>query len=194
MSPNKIYALCDFELLQSHNLSLKQYLYHISKYNVAYVQYRDKININSVQKENILFLKDNINVPIIVNDKVELLEYADGLHLGQEDLEKNLQDLKINDKDLFFQLLDKKYPFKIYGLSTHNEKEILEANKLPLDYIGLGAYRNTSTKKDITSILGDDISKLAKLSTHPVGAIGGVKVDDDIENITYNVIGSGLLK
>ena len=87
----------------------------------------------------------------------------------------------------------KKYPNRIFGISTHNELEILEANKLDIDYIGLGAYRDTSTKKDISGILGDKISYLAKISKHPVGAIGGVKVDDDIEHITYNVVGSGLL-
>ena len=79
---------------------------------------------------------------------------------------------------------------KLLGLSTHNELEILEANDLPLDMIGLGAYKNTSTK-DVSTILGSKISYLAKISKHPVCAIGGVKVDDIIENIRFNVVGSG---
>ena len=69
--------------------------------------------------------------------------------------------------------------------------EILEANKLYLDYIGLGAYRATNTK-DVLNVLGDNISYLAQISKHPVGAIGGVKIDDDIEHVSYNVIASGL--
>lgn len=92
---------------------------------------------------------------------------------------------------MVFKLLRKKYPNKIIGISTHNEVEILEANKLPLDYIGLGAYKATVTK-DVEYILGDKISYLAKISKHPVGAIGGVKVTDELENITYNVVGSDL--
>ena len=60
--------------------------------------------------------------------------------------------------------------------------------------IGLGAYRGTTTKKDIKSILGDDIDRLASLSIHKVGAIGGVRLEDRFENITYLVIGSGLIK
>ncbi len=188
-----IYALCDIELLNKFNFTLSQYLQHISRYNIVYIQYRDKINSIEVQKQNILLLKSLTNIPTIINDKLELLEVADGLHLGQEDLERvKNKELKINNEELLFKFLRKKYPNKIFGLSTHNEKEILRANRLDLDYIGLGAYRATNTK-DVSHILGDNISYLAKISKHPVGAIGGVKIDDKILNVTYNVIGSGLL-
>jgi thiamine-phosphate pyrophosphorylase len=190
----QIYALCDFELLQNHTLSFEQYLKKISQYNIVYIQYRDKINSIEQQKINLLLLKSLTDIPIIINDNLELLEYANGLHLGQDDISKIKNQILKNKTDkLFFELLRKKYPNKIFGISTHNELEILEANKLDIDYIGLGAYRDTSTKKDISGILGDKISYLAKISKHPVGAIGGVKVDDDIEHITYNVVGSGLL-
>ncbi len=189
-----IYALCDFELLKKFDFSLLQYLKHISKYNIVYIQYRDKINPINIQKENILFLKKHTTIPIIINDNLTLLEFANGLHLGQEDLLRVKNDeVKIQDDKLLFKFLRKKYPNKIFGLSTHNELEILEANKLDIDYIGLGAYRDTSTK-DITNVLGDKLSYLAKISKHPVGAIGGVKIDDNIPYTTYNVIGSGLLK
>ncbi len=189
MLPNKIYALCDFELLEKFNFSLSQYIKHIQKYNVVYIQYRDKINSLEIQKKNLLFLKQNTTIPIIINDKLELLKYADGLHLGQEDIDKILN----KNKELTFNFLKTKYPDKIFGLSTHNELEILEANNFDLDYIGLGAYRNTSTK-DVSNILGDKISYLAKMSKHKVGAIGGVKVYDNISNIAFNVVGSWLLK
>jgi len=189
MSLSPIYALCDAELLNKFNLSVSQYVDHIKQYNLMYIQYRDKINSIEIQKQNILFLKQHTYVPIIVNDKIELLEFADGLHLGQNDI----VNLVGNDKQTTLKFIRKKYPNKIIGLSTHNEIEILEANTLDLDYIGLGAYRATNTK-DVSNILGNNISYLAKISTHPVGAIGGVKVEDSIENVSYNVIGSGLLK
>lgn len=193
LSSQKIYALCDFELLQKYSISLQAYLQKISSYNIVYIQYRDKINSLEIQKENILFLKSLTNIPIIVNDKLELLEYADGLHMGQEDFKRiETQELKLSNDEIFLKLLRKKYKNKIFGLSTHNEKEILKANTLDLDYIGLGAYRATSTK-DVSHILGSNISYLAKISKHPVGAIGGVKLEDTIPNISYNVIGSGLL-
>jgi thiamine-phosphate pyrophosphorylase len=79
----------------------------------------------------------------------------------------------------------------IVGLSTHNKEEILEANKLPLDYIGLGAYRKTFTK-DTNNILGEKIIELIKYSFHPVAVIGGVKIYDKIPAI--KVIGSDICK
>jgi len=189
MLHNKIYALCDAELLKKFNFSVLQYIEHIKQYNIIYIQYRDKINSLEIQKQNILLLKSNTNIPIIINDKLKLLEFADGLHLGQDDIENMVG----NNKNTTIKMIRKKYPDKIIGLSTHNELEILESNNLDLDYIGLGAYRATNTK-DVSNILGDHISYLAKISTHSVGAIGGVKLDDNIPNISYNVIGSGLLK
>ena len=39
--------------------------------------------------------------------------------------------------------------------------------------------------------MGSKISYLAKISKHPVCGIGGVKVEDIIENIRFNVVGSG---
>ena len=57
--------------------------------------------------------------------------------------------------------------------------------------IGLGAYKSTSTK-NVPNLLGARISYLAKISTKPVCAIGGVQVNDKIENISFNVVGSAL--
>ncbi len=188
----QIYALCDFELLQNYKVSLTQYLQKLQNHNIVYIQYRDKINSLEIQKENLYFLKSNTDIPIIINDNLELLKLVDGLHLGQEDLEE--LSLKMNlSRENTVKFIKKTNPNKIIGLSTHNEKEILEANNLDLDYIGLGAYRTTITK-EVDNILGDKIAYLAKISRHPVGAIGGVSLDDDIENITYYVIGSGLVK
>lgn len=182
-----VYALCDFELLRSNNITLENFLLICKKYNVKLIQYRDKVNSSEVQKNNLIFLKKNCMLPIIINDKIELIEYADGLHLGQEDLDTLIK----GNKPLAIKLIRKKIGNKILGISTHDEIEILEANNLDLDYIGLGAYRTTATK-DVKNKLGDHLPYLAKMSKFPVCAIGGVKIDDRIENTTYNVIGSGL--
>lgn len=188
MLPKQIYALCDYQTLKKFDVSLEKFLQICSTHNTVYIQYRDKINSLEIQKQNILFLKKNTNIPIIINDKIELLIFADGIHLGQEDIEALIGSSKFTS----LKVIRKKYPNKIIGLSTHNELEILEANNLDLDYIGLGAYRATNTK-DVPNVLGDNISYLAQISKHPVGVIGGVKIDDDIEHVSYNVIASGLL-
>jgi thiamine-phosphate pyrophosphorylase len=183
-----IYALCDRQMLDKAGICLSDYISMISKYDIVYIQYRDKLNNILVQKEAITTIKFLTDIPVIINDKLELLGLADGIHLGQEDLE-----LLADTKSLAINSIREKYPNKIIGISTHNPKEILEINQLDIDYIGLGAYRDTSTKKDISNIIGDSASEYASLSNHPVGLIGGVKIDDDVEFVSYNVIGSGLL-
>lgn len=182
---NLLYVLCDYETLLKKNISLDEFVILCKNNNVKLIQYRDKISSIEEQKNNLLFLKSNLDIPIIINDKIELIDYACGVHLGQEDFDKIH-----SDKSLAIKLIRKKIGNKLLGLSTHNELEILEANDLDLDMIGLGAYKNTNTK-DVSTVLGNKISYLAKISKHPVCAIGGVKKDDKIENITFNVVGSG---
>ena len=182
---NYLYVLCDYETLLKKNISLEKFVDLCKKNDVKIVQYRDKILSLQEQKSNLLYLKSKLNIPIIINDKIELIEFADGLHVGQEDLQAIHKDKKLAIKLIRLKIKD-----KLLGLSTHNELEILEANELALDMIGLGAYKNTNTK-DVSTILGSKISYLAKISKHPVCAIGGVKMNDIIENIRFNVVGSG---
>ncbi|WP_108061987.1 thiamine phosphate synthase [Poseidonibacter lekithochrous] len=182
---NLLYVLCDYETLLKKNISLDEFVILCKNNNVKLIQYRDKISSIEEQKNNLLFLKSNLDIPIIINDKIELIDYACGVHLGQEDFDKIH-----SDKSLAIKLIRRKIGNKLLGLSTHNELEILEANDLDLDMIGLGAYKNTNTK-DVSTVLGNKISYLAKISNHPVCAIGGVKKEDKIENITFNVVGSG---
>ena len=182
---NLLYVLCDYETLLKKKIPLENFVDLCKKKDVKIVQYRDKISSIEEQKKNLLYLKSSLNIPIIINDKIELIDFADGLHVGQEDLQAIHKDKKLAVKLIRLKIKD-----KLLGLSTHNELEILETNELALDMIGLGAYKATSTK-DVSTILGSKISYLAKISKHPVCAIGGVKMDDVIENIRFNVVGSG---
>jgi len=182
---NLLYVLCDWDTLQKRDISLNKFVDLCKDSNVKLIQYRDKTSSLAQQKENLIFLKKNLDVPILINDKIDLIEFCDGLHLGQEDF-----DLIHKDKKIAVKLIRKRIKNKLLGLSTHNEIEILESNELDIDMIGLGAYKNTITK-DINNILGENISYLAQMSKHPVCAIGGVKIEDKIKNITFNVVGSG---
>jgi thiamine-phosphate pyrophosphorylase len=185
---NFLYVLCDYETLLKKNISLESFVNLCKNKEIKLIQYRDKISSLKTQKENLIFLKKSFDIPIIINDKIELIDYCDGLHLGQEDFASIHKDKKLASK-----LIRKKIGKKLLGLSTYNEVQILEANELELDMIGLGTYRNTNTK-DIDNILGDKMIYLAKISKHPVCAIGGVKIEDKIKNITFNVVGSGFFE
>jgi len=185
----RLYALCDQELLDSKDISLEVFIEKAKEKNAEIIQYRNKSADTSFIKKQLIKIRKIFDGFLIVNDAYELIEFCDGVHLGQEDLRKV-------DKDIFtaVKIIRKVITSdKILGISTHNEKEILEANTMDLNYIGLGAYKNTLTK-DVPNILGDSLDVLASKSKHFVGAIGGVTINDKFQHVTYHVIGSGLLK
>jgi len=185
----RLYALCDQDMLDKNGISLEQFI-EIAKENGAeIIQYRNKDADISYIKQQLIKIRKLYDGFLIVNDAYELVEFCDGVHVGQEDLISIDPDISKAIKILRSVVSDD----KILGISTHNEEEVLEANTLDINYIGLGAYRDTSTKKDITTVLGDKLDFIASKSDHLVAAIGGVKKDDRFENVTYHVIGSGLL-
>jgi len=180
----KIYALIDRGLLDSYSIDLKSFCNFLNKNKISIAQYRNKSD-NKLQIINDLkVLRECFSGTLILNDYIDYLEFANGLHIGQEDLIKygSIENIK------------HKLGKKLLGLSTHNLQEIKEANSYDLDYIGLGAYRPTSTKNVLT-IGGKELLKIAKQSKHKVAIIGGVKLNDTFdENISYKVIGSDLAK
>jgi thiamine-phosphate pyrophosphorylase len=185
----QLYALCDQDLLDRHNLSLDQYIEICNHHKPEIIQYRNKSGDLAVIKKALIELRQLYDGYLIINDAYELIEYCDGVHVGQEDL----YTIDSDPKKAVEVLRDIIGNDKLLGLSTHNEEEILAANELDLNYIGLGAYRATSTK-EVSNQLGESLDTLASLSKHPVAAIGGVKLDDTFLHVSYHVIGSGLLE
>lgn len=186
----RLYALCDQELLDKRGLTLEEFIQIAKDHNAQIIQYRNKNADVAFIKQQLIFIRKFYDGFLIVNDAYELIDFCDGVHVGQE-------DLKAIDEDVFkavkiLRSVIKKE--KLLGISTHNEQEVLQANEMDLNYIGLGAYRETSTKKDISGVLGSSLDEIALKSKHLVAAIGGVKLDDNFSNVTYRVIGSGLIK
>lgn len=184
----RLYALCDRDVLRSRDISFAQYIEKVKSFNCEILQYRNKHEDITTIKNDLIALRQLWDGFLIINDHYELTSYCDGVHIGQD-------DLYAIDSDPLRALTILKLAIgndKIVGLSTHNSEEIEIANVLDLNYIGLGAFRSTSTKKE-AGVLGDSLDILAKDSKHPVAAIGGVKTDDIFEFVTYHVIGSGLL-
>ena len=183
----QLYALCDAATLQQRGKSLNDFVTYANKYDASILQYRNKSESLERIKEDLLELRKIWNKKLIINDHIELVEFCDGLHLGQEDLLR----FGKSAKSAISYVRQRITCEKLLGISTHNEAEILEANEADLDYIGLGAFRATTTK-NVKNNLGESLDKLASLSKFPVGAIGGVKLSDTFEHVTYLVIGSGL--
>ncbi len=186
----RLYALCDQDMLNEKEISLETFLDIAKSHNAEVIQYRNKNADIAFIKEQLIKIRRQYDGFLIVNDAYELVEFCDGVHVGQEDLKKIDEDISKAVKILRSVIKED----KILGISTHNEQEVLQANTMDLNYIGLGAYRNTSTKKDIINVLGKNLDTIAAKSKHHVAAIGGVKLYDKFEHAVYNVIGSGLLK
>ncbi len=173
--------------LHKKGLSLLNFLEQISSLDIPILQYRNKFDSQEEKIIDLKLIRQHYHGKIIINDNIELIEYVDGVHLGQEDISAISED-----KEEAIEIIRQKIGSKLLGLSTHNKQEVEEANKLDIDYIGLGAYRSTDTKDD-AKVGGDELINIAKLSTHLVGIIGGVRVDDVFgDEISYRVIGSGL--
>lgn len=102
-------------------------------------------------------------VPLIINDNVKLAKEidADGVHLGQNDL-----DIKAAREYLGAD--------KIIGVSAHNVKEAQAAESGGADYLGSGAAFVTSTKTDAGAIDHKVLLDVAHSVRIPVVAIGGI--------------------
>ncbi|MEO1942615.1 MAG: thiamine phosphate synthase [Campylobacterales bacterium] len=217
-----LYGLLDWELLEKYQLGLGEFLRGAKGLKIKILQYRDKRAPLEVKLERIREIRSLWDGLLIVNDQPELLNWADGIHLGQEDLQALSHRSGLPPGEII-QLLREgnpipSYPLfpaprknpnrgwklrwelgvggrfkKIVGLSTHNRVEVIFANTYPLSYIGVGAYRYTSTKGRAKLLNREELSEILKLSHHPVGVIGGVRLSDKI-SAKFKVVGSDLCR
>ena len=105
-----------------------------------------------------------LGVPLIINDRVDvaLACDADGVHIGQSDM----------PFDIARRLLG---PDRIIGLSVESMDDIVAANALDVDYVGVSPVFATSTKTDTARPFGlDGLREAVRLSVHPTVAIGGM--------------------
>jgi thiamine-phosphate pyrophosphorylase len=136
---------------------------------VRLVQYRDKYLPDAGferEARAALDLCRKHGAWLLINDRVHiaLAIGADGVHLGQDDMEPEEARKLLG-------------PRAIIGLSTHNRGEVLAAENLPLDYINIGPMFPTATKEHSRyGALGTDaVLELARLSRHPFTTMGGIK-------------------
>ena len=123
------------------------------------------------------------NVPFIVNDDIELaLEIAaDGVHVGQDDL----------DVDEIRKLM----PDKIIGLSIGNEEELKQSKVEYVDYVGVGPVFVTQSKDDAGGAIGYEGLELMRklLPTMPLVAIGGIQTQHIKDIMKTNVEGVSII-
>lgn len=103
-------------------------------------------------------------VKIIINNRIDIcqLTSADGVHLGQNDL----------DPKLARELLGSK---AIIGFSTHSIEQVMAAQTTPVTYLGFGPIYSSPTKHDHAKPTGpEDLRKAVRMTNLPIVAIGGI--------------------
>lgn len=150
--------------------TIDEYLSFIAKAirgGVTMVQLREKSNDYNKIKARALALKNFLSplkIPLIINDFVDMaIEIdADGVHVGNEDMEASL-------------LREKLGPNKIIGVSVETLKDVNKANNLPVNYIAASAVFPSSSKLNCKTFWGiDGLKMVVEESIHPVVAIGGI--------------------
>ena len=109
----------------------------------------------------------------IIDDRVELVKKieADGVHLGKN-------DMPVNEARKY---LGEAY---IIGGTANTIEDIRNLARMKADYIGCGPFRYTTTKKNLSPIIGLDGYRKMMQQMHdefietPVVAIGGITYDD----------------
>ena len=133
-----LYAITDRSWLRDS--TIYQQCEEALKGGATIVQLREKqLDDESFLKEAIEIKKlcEKYNVPFIVNDNVDvaLKMDADGVHVGQSDMEAG------NVRELIG-------PNRILGVSAKNVEQALKAEACGADYLGVGAVFPTDTKAD----------------------------------------------
>lgn len=118
-------------------------------------------------------LCDRYGAKLILDDRVNLVAQtgADGVHLGKNDMP-------------IAQAREILGPGKIIGGTANTFEDIVAHWKAGADYIGCGPFRFTTTKKNLSPILGlegyrDIVARMKDAGiTLPLVAIGGITAED----------------
>ncbi|MFK7796408.1 MAG: thiamine phosphate synthase [Aureispira sp.] len=180
----------------SQGNTVAEHLSHIQRLCEAgcpWVQLRLK-EVNQEQYEQAarqaLAICRRYNTLLTINDNWEVARVikADGIHVGKTDTPP--------------QLVREACPEAIIGATANTWEDVEKLATTPIDYIGLGPLRFTTTKKKLSPPLGIEgydflLKKMKKKEIGiPVLAIGGIR-EEDVTNLRkvglWGVAVSGLL-
>lgn len=159
-----LYAVTDRHWLNGR--SLRQVVEESLDGGVTMVQLREK------QLEEGAFLEEakelqalcrQRHIPFLVNDNVDiaLAMDADGVHVGQSDMEA-------------LDVRKKLGPDKIIGVSAQTVEQALLAQAHGADYLGVGAVFPTGSKDDAVEVPFETLKAICQAVRIPVVAIGGI--------------------
>ncbi|WP_117232396.1 thiamine phosphate synthase [Vibrio maerlii] len=183
MNPYKLYLVTDD---QQDLETLKFVVKEAVAGGVTMVQVREKHGDVRAFIERAQAVKEILaetNVPLIINDRVDvaLAVDADGVHLGQTDMQATTARKLIGDD-------------KILGLSIETQDQLEEADSLPIDYIGLSAIFATPTKTNTKTHWGiEGLNKALSQTQLPIVGIGGINESNIPQLVASGVHGLALV-
>ncbi len=159
-----LYAVTDRTWLKGR--SLAQAVEEALEAGVTFLQLREKnMDYNSFLElaREIKNIADKYKIPYVINDNVDIAMTcgADGVHVGQKDMEAK-EVRRIIGAD------------KILGVSAQTVEQAINAENNGADYIGVGSVFPTSTKPDAETVSFETLKEICKSVSIPVVAIGGI--------------------
>lgn len=122
------------------------------------------------------------HIPFVVNDNVAiaLQMNADGVHVGQSDMEAG-------------KVREKLGADKILGVSAETVEQAILAEKNGADYLGVGAVFPTGSKTDAADVSLDTLREICKSVSIPVVAIGGISQQNVCELKGTGIVGIAVI-
>ncbi|MEY8320493.1 thiamine phosphate synthase [Lachnospiraceae bacterium 46-61] len=163
-----VYAVTDRTWLNGN--TLEEQVEQAIKGGATLIQLREKeLSYNAFLEQAIQLKKvtDKYHIPLIINDNVDIAKAvdADGVHVGQKDMEAGKVRQKLGEN-------------KIIGVSVQTVEQALLAQKQGADYLGVGAVFSTSTKLDASEVSFETLQKICHTVSIPVVAIGGINAQN----------------
>lgn len=178
-----LYAVTDRQWLNDRTL------YSVVKESldggVTFVQLREK------ELDEAHFLKEakqlqqlcrEYQVPFVINDNVDIAiaMNADGVHVGQSDMEAGDVRAKLGQD-------------KIIGVSAQTVEQAVLAEKRGADYLGVGAVFPTGSKADAVEVPHETLKAICEAVSIPVIAIGGITQENVKELKTSGICGIAVI-
>jgi len=151
--------------------SLEAVVLEAARAGVCLVQLREKTIDTRSFLNKALTLKsilEPFRIPLIINDRVDiaLASGANGVHIGQSDMPYKTARRLMG-------------PDSIIGLSVETWEDVITAQDLSVDYIGVSPVFSTPTKTDTKEPWGiAGLERIKAYSRHPLVAIGGINLSN----------------
>ena len=148
---------------------------------VSIVQLREKnLSTRDFYQKGLKLKKlcQDYGVTILVNDRLDIAQAigADGVHLGQTDMPIEVAK----------EILG---PDKIIGITAKTIDQALDAQEAGADYIGVGAFYPTPTKKDAVLLDRSQLDMILERVRIKKYAIGGLGLDNVDKIRSYDMDG-----